>query len=194
MWVTPGEHRPTCECTAKPPEATPATRAGGGSVAGAGELLGAEGVGQDLGHRADTGGGLQEQRPTAALPEQLTAPPARHDGVAVRTDDGHPDEPAATAGVQRADETALGAQAEAVGRVLDVAADDDAAVVGQPGGADPESAVGRVRPLHDLPRGSAKRRPVDRRVAAHLTYGSPSAAGALTRPTSPATANTVARY
>src|SRR4051794_41412318 len=89
MWVTPGEHRPTCECTAKPPEATPATRARGGSVAGAGELLGAEGVGQDLGHRADTGGGLPEQRPTPALPEQLTAPPPPHDGGAGRADDGH---------------------------------------------------------------------------------------------------------
>ena len=51
--------------------------------------------------------------------------------VAVAVDAGERDQPAAAGGVQRGDQPALGAQRDAVRGVLDVAADDDPAVVDQ---------------------------------------------------------------
>ena len=58
--------------------------------------------------------------------------------------------------LQRGDQAALGAQAEPVGGVLDVAAGDRAAVVDEGGGADREAGVGGVRPGHRR-RGPASR-------------------------------------
>ena len=46
-------------------------------------------------------------------------------------------------------------------RVLDVAGGDHAAVVDEPGRADVEVGVGRVRPRRDLDRRRAQRGPVD---------------------------------
>ena len=84
----------------------------------------------------------------AVLPQQLPAAPARHQRVTVPVDadDGH--QPAATGRVQRRDQAALGAQADAVRRVLDVAA---------------RPRCGRRRPARRHPPGSAS---TERRHAA----------------------------
>ena len=59
-------------------------------------------------------------------------------------------QPAAPGQVQLGDQTALGAQRDAVRRVLDVAAGHHAAVVDPGGGADPELRVRRVGVRHRL--------------------------------------------
>src|SRR5262249_18068217 len=102
-------------------------------------------------------------------------------------------EPAAAARVQRRDDAALSTQREAVRRVLDVAPAHDPAVVNERGRTDGKARIRRVRTEHRVDRGSAQRRPIDiPSCPGHpLTYGLPSAAGARTRPTSPATARIV---
>ncbi len=91
-----------------------------------------------IGHDAATGS-RPAVRP-AVLPSSCRQRPHGISGSPCCVDAGDGDQPAAAAGVQRRDHAALGAQADAVGRVLDVAADDDAAVVDQAGHADREAA------------------------------------------------------
>ena len=104
-------------------------------------------------------GRVDQQVGAAVLPQQLPAPPARHQHRAVHVDAGEGDQPAAAGGVQRRHQAALGAQPQPVGRVLDVAADDDPAVVDERGRADRELRVRRVRVPHRLEGGAAQRRP-----------------------------------
>ena len=80
--------------------------------------------------------GVDQQVGAAVLPQQLAAAAARHQHVAV----GRRRRRSATSRpppvrVQRRHQPALGAQRHAVRRVLDVAADDDPAVVDERGGA-----------------------------------------------------------
>ena len=74
---------------------------------------------------------MSRQVAAAVLPEELPAAAARHERLAVGADAEDGDEPAAAGRVQRRDQPALGAEADAVGGVLDVAAGDDPAVVDQ---------------------------------------------------------------
>src|SRR5580698_7492821 len=91
---------------------------------------------------------------------------------------------------------ALGAEGEPVGGVLDVAAGDDGAGRVLAGRADPQARVRHVGTRRHRARRRAQGRPVDvhrARLRRHdFTYGWPSALGALTLPTSPATAMIVA--
>jgi hypothetical protein len=64
-------------------------------------------------------------------------------------------------GVQGGHQAALGAQGEAERRVLDVAPGHDEPVAGQPGGADAQPGVGRVRAPGHVSGGGAKLRPID---------------------------------
>ena len=67
----------------------------------------------------------------------------------------------ATTAVQVRDHPALGAQRDSVGRVLDVAAGDDAPVVDEAGHSNRETAVWRVGPPHRLNGTGAQQIPVD---------------------------------
>ncbi len=80
------------------------------------------------------------------------------------------------------DQSALGAQAEAVRRVLDVAADDRAAVVDQGGGADRVAGVRGVRPGHGVPGRRPQSLPSRRPGGAEVTCPAPS--GTACRPPS----------
>jgi hypothetical protein len=76
--------------------------------------------------------------------------------------DAHEVRQPATAGrVQLRHDAALGAQHHAVRRVLDVAADQHPAVVGERRGAHLEAAVGRVGVRRHLDGGVPQRLPVD---------------------------------
>ena len=61
------------------------------------QVVGAEGVGQHLGHRLDAADGLDQQVGPAVLPEQLPAAAARHQRVAVLVHADHRHQPAAAA-------------------------------------------------------------------------------------------------
>jgi thioredoxin len=125
------------------------------------QILATESIRQYLGHGAHAACGHQLAGGTAGLPQQLTAPPAGHQGVAVAVDAGHGHQPATTAAVQLRDHPTLGTQGHAVGRVLDVAAGDEAPVVDQPGHPDREPAVGRVGMAHCLSCLGVQQSPVD---------------------------------
>src|SRR4051812_15618519 len=159
-----------------------------------GKVLPPEGERKNLDHRFDAFGGVDQQVGAAVLPQQLAAPPAGHEDVPPEVDAGEGDEPSATAGVQRRNQPTLGAETEAVRRVLDVAADDHPPVVDERGRSHRELGVGRVGLAHRFQGGPAKPRPVDRLRHQPTVYGWPSAAGARTRPTKPATATRVAMY
>ena len=73
------------------------------------------------------------------------------------------DQPPAAGRVQRRDQPALGAQAQPVRGVLDVAADHDPAVVDERGRTDREVRVRRVGPAHRLDRRRPQPGPVDGR-------------------------------
>ena len=77
----------------------------------------------------------------ARFEQDLAAPAAWRQGVAFGTGGNHRYQSSAAAVVQVANEVAFGAHGESVGRVLDVATGDDAAVGGQPGGADKKVGV-----------------------------------------------------
>jgi hypothetical protein len=73
---------------------------------------------------------VDEESRAAGLEEQLTAPAAGHQGLAVAGHDGYRDQFGDLSGarglrVQGTDQAAFGAQGEAIGGVLDVAADND---------------------------------------------------------------------
>ena len=89
------------------------------------QVVGAEGVGEQLAE----GAGVEEQLGAAVLVEQLAAAPARHQRLPAAVDAGHRDQAPAAGGVQRRHEAALGAEREAVGRVLHVAGGEHPAVV-----------------------------------------------------------------
>ena len=80
----------------------------------------ASGSTSDIGRTPETR--QQQQVGPAVLVEQLPAAPARHDHLGVLVDAHEVRQPAATGGVQRGHQAALGAQRDAVRRVLDVAA------------------------------------------------------------------------
>jgi hypothetical protein len=121
------------------------------------EVVGAEGVGQQLAQRA-----LVEQHVAApVLVEELAAAPARHERIAVAIDARHRHQHAATGGVQGGHEAALGAQGEAVRGVLDVAGGEDATVVHQAGDADREVGVRDVSASARVDGLGSERGPVD---------------------------------
>ena len=66
-------------------------------------------------------GSEQHAYRTAVLPQQLAAPTARHEQLAVAADADDRDEPPPAGAVQVGDHPALGAEPDAVGGVLDVA-------------------------------------------------------------------------
>ena len=87
------------------------------------QVFGAERAGEQRRHRNRAGFGVDQQRGAARFPQQLAAPAARRERIARRAVDARDrDEPAAARRVQRRHQPALGAQREAVRRVLDVAA------------------------------------------------------------------------
>ncbi len=122
------------------------------------EVVGAEGVRQDLAHRLDARGWCRRGSP---------APPYSHSSWRQRPH-GISGSPCASTqatatsrppplSVQGRDQAALGAQPHAVGGVLDVAADDDPAVVDQPGDARPGTASTARTRAASPSRASARR-------------------------------------
>ena len=110
----------------------------------------------------------QQQLGAAVLPQQLPAPAARHEHVAVAVDAARTrvSRPPPV-GVQRDDQTALGAQHDAVRRVLDVAADHDPAVVGDRRPPRPGSgSTARTRAAITSTAAARERLPVERRPVA----------------------------
>src|SRR3954447_5138334 len=97
------------------------------------EVLPPEGERQDLDHRFDALGGVDEQVGPAVLPQQLAAPAARHEEVASEVHAGKGDESAAATRVQRRHQPALRTETQTVRGVLDVAPRDDPAVVDERG-------------------------------------------------------------
>ena len=104
-------------------------------------------VAQVSGTSGTTGAGTSSIR---TVTTQLPAPAAGHDHLALAVDAHRVGEPPAAGRVQRRHHAALGAQRDAVGRVLDVAAHHDAAVVHPRCRADLVVGVRRVGALHDL--------------------------------------------
>lgn len=72
--------------------------------------------------------GKDEGQRRRELPQHLTAGAARRGGRRAGCDDGQPPEPTMAGGDGREERNAFGAHAEAVARVLDIAARDDVAV------------------------------------------------------------------
>src|SRR5690606_24427105 len=128
--------------------------------------------------------GLHQQSVAAELVQQLAAAAARDEDVAVAVHAGEVGEPAAAGAVQLRDQAALGAQAESVRGVLDVAAGHRAPVVDQGGDADPVPRVGDVGVRHGLAGHGAQCLPVGV-VGGHLPcpfrYGMPLALGIRSR-------------
>ena len=101
----------------------------------------------------------------AGFQQQLAAAAARQQRLAVTGDDGHGQQRALSARcgqssgagrVQSADQAALGAQGQAVGGVLHVAAGEDLPVGGLPGRTDPKPGVRSVGPSRCGHGGGAK--------------------------------------
>src|SRR5579875_1588950 len=113
-----------------------------------------KGPGKELRHHPRTLLSVDEERVPSGLEEELAASSAGGETFPVPCDDAHPGEPPATGGMQRRDETALGAQREPVGGVLDVAGREEPAVSRDSGGTDANSRVrgvcmsGRLRGDH----------------------------------------------
>ncbi len=103
--------------------------------------------------------GIETQAPqhlqvgTAVLPEQLAASSAGHQHLTRAVDADEVGQPAAPGQVQLGDQSALGAQAHAVGGVLDVAAGDHTSVIDSSRSADRVARVGRIGMTHRLDRG-----------------------------------------
>ncbi len=127
------------------------------------EGVGPERLGQHLAHRA--------ARPRASA-SSVSGEPFSHSswrqrphGIRLspfRSTHADRDQRAAAGACSSRHHAALGAQRDAVGRVLDVAPRHDAPVVDQPGDADGEVAVGRVGEGRHPHRLGAQRLPVDR--------------------------------
>jgi hypothetical protein len=161
------------------------------ALRGRGELLLAESIRQHVAERTYPARGIDQQRSSAVLPQQLPASTARHDDLVPRIAARDCNEPATSRRMQRRHHATLGTQCDAVRCVLHVASHDYAAVVYKSGGTDRKLGVRGVRAPHDVLGGGAQCRPVHLRRSHDLTYGMPSAAGARTRPTRPATAKIV---
>jgi hypothetical protein len=99
----------------------------------------------------------------AVLVQQLSASAARHERITVAVDTGKGEQPTAAGAVQIRDDGALGAQREAVRRVLDVAPSDHPAVVDKSGGSDGKLRVRHIRAPHEFDGSGSQRRPVGRR-------------------------------
>ena len=159
----------------------------------------AERVRQQLRHRQRAVGVVDQALRAAVLPQQLAAPPARHQRLARTVHTGHRDQPATAGGVQRRRPRRTRRTAprrrrrsprcsrRRPGRRRPVRPR-------RPGSCEygayacPITSVAAARSAAQSTRRST-------RGSAHpFTYGLPSAAGARTRPTRPATATIVARY
>lgn len=126
-----------------------------------------ESAGQQL---SDSGVLVHSALGSACFEQQLAAPAARSKQVAVCIGDGHRDEAASPASIQVADHAAFGAERESVGRILDVAAGDDAAVVDEACCADAKVRVRRIRRAGCLVRPSAQIGPGDCCILAHAEH------------------------
>ena len=95
--------------------------------------------------RVDVFTGVDQQFATAVLEEQLTTSTARGDWFAVAGHDGHGEETPAAESREVAHERALGAEREAVTRVLDIGALNETPVGRDGARADRDVRVRRVR-------------------------------------------------
>lgn len=107
---------------------------------------------------------------TAGFEQQLAAATARSKQFAACIGDGHRNQAASPAAMQIADHAAFGAERQPVGRILDVAAGDDAAVVDEACCADVKVRVRRIRRAGCLVRPSAQFGPRDCCILAHAEH------------------------
>ena len=96
------------------------------------QVVGSEGLGEDLVHGPLAERGHQDQRSPAVLEQQLAAATTGHDHLTQPVDAHEVGQPAPSGGVQLTHQPALGAQHDAVRRVLNIAPNDEAAVVTEP--------------------------------------------------------------
>src|SRR5881397_3075825 len=95
-------------------------QAGGAARELLGEMARPEGLRQHLRQGEDSRRGLQEEVRSPELVQQLTAAAARDEDLAPAVDAREMRQPAPAGPLQLRDQPALGAQAEAVGGVLDI--------------------------------------------------------------------------
>ena len=111
--------------------------------------------------RRGAGASVHEQLGTTVLHQKLPAPPAGRQRQAVAS--GHTDgnQTAVTAGHERRHKAAFAAEREPERHVLDVARRHDVAVLAQPGGADSEPRIRRIRVCRGSIRSPAEAGPIE---------------------------------
>ena len=122
------------------------------------QIIWAESSWQEFGHSR---GLVDRAAHSACLVQELAAASARVQQVAVSIRHRHRHEAAAACSVQIGNEAAFSTQGQPVGGILDIASDDDAAVINQTGGTDKESRIRRVRVSGRRSGTLAKLMPID---------------------------------
>jgi hypothetical protein len=136
-------------------------RCGGLAILATGdEIVGTEGLRQDLTQGCDPLRGHDERVITTVFEEQLPASPTWHQGLAMLIDTGNGYQPATPGGMEAGDQSALGAQSDPVGGVLDIATGDDAPIIDNGSYSDLEPRIRRIGMVHHRNRRIPQRIPV----------------------------------
>ena len=158
------------------------------------QVVGAERVGQHLVDGLDAAAVSTSSVGAAVLAQQLAAAAARHEHVAVAVHAHEREQPAAAGRVQRPTSAHSAHSATPYAAFSTLQPDDHAPVVDERRGAHREAASTARTPVAIASIGLGPQRRPSRRSPSHahsFMYGLPSAAGARTCPTSPATATIV---
>src|SRR5699024_4736269 len=121
-------------------------------VPGLAEVVGSERLGQDHGHRGPSAGHVEDEVVAAVLEQQLPAPTAGNERIAVPVPVADGSLTAAASHVQVGVLRVFDGEGGSVGGAVVIASDDDATVVDQPGGSHWKGLLGLVDFRHRSPR------------------------------------------